>query len=88
MQGGKPSSPENICRMLSIPFPILMGYLDKLSSNGKQTASAMGGILMITVLKPVVLPVFTVTDTARGLRHWILIRNPVLRGRHRDKKKM
>lgn len=45
MQGGKPSSPENICRMLSIPFPILMGYLDKLSSNGKQTASAMGGDL-------------------------------------------
>lgn len=43
---------------------------------------------MITVLKTKILPVFTVAATARGLRYWILIRNPVSRGRHRGKRKM
>lgn len=89
VQGGKSSSQENICWMLSIPFPIPIGYLDKLSSSGQSGDRISNqGILMITVLKTMILPVFTVTDTARGLRHWILIRNPVLRGRRREKKKM
>lgn len=43
---------------------------------------------MIILLKTMILPVFTVTATARGFRHWILMRNPVPRGRHREKRKM
>lgn len=35
-----------------------------------------------------ILPVFTVTAIARGLRHWILIRNLVPRGRYRENRKM
>lgn len=43
---------------------------------------------MITVLKTTILPIFTVTAPARGLRLWILIGNPVLRGRYREQRKM
>lgn len=43
---------------------------------------------MITVLKMMILSVFTVTATAGGLGHRILIRNPIHRGRYREKRKM
>lgn len=80
MQAGKAASQGNICRMLSIPSPIPIWYLDKLS--GQQTASAMGDLNDHRIKK-----LFFQFSLLLTLLEVLGTGTPVLRGRHREKRK-